>query len=173
MRHSTVLLPLVLSVLLLLGGCSSYRPVGPSGTADLPSLFVAPIENATLAPQVHVLLSRQIREALLQRGFGLENDRSRARRIVEISLDRFDREALARQDEDPSLARSFALRLGARLTLTDVAENRLLVDDQAFLADAQSFVDGGLIGSEDQEIGALSRELSRKIANAVLAAWEP
>ena len=50
-----------------LAGCSHYQ-LGTGGALAFRTLYVAPIENKTLLPQAHALVSTVLREELLRDG---------------------------------------------------------------------------------------------------------
>ncbi len=167
--------PLVRSLLALallagLAGCSHYH-LGAPGRPVAQSLFVAPATNSAFAPQAGPLVTNAVRLALARDArIGLAADAAAAEATLEIHLVRFERDVLAARHDDTALARKFAAKLTAEITVRDRNE-KILLDRRTIAVARDVFVDSGLQPAEYQTMPLLAEALAVEIAHAVLDTW--
>ncbi|HQF39051.1 MAG TPA: LPS assembly lipoprotein LptE [Opitutaceae bacterium] len=161
---------LALALLAGLAGCSHYH-LGAPGRPVAQSLFVAPATNSAFAPQAGPLVTNAVRLALARDGrIGLAADAAAAEATLEIHLVRFERDVLAARHDDTALARKFAAKLTAEITVRDRNE-KILLDRRTIAVARDVFVDSGLQPAEYQTMPLLAEALAVEIAHAVLDTW--
>ncbi len=168
------MVPFVRSLLALalagaLAGCSHYH-LGAPGRPLAQSIFVAPAVNAAFAPQAGPLVTEAARLALARDGRADLAAADTAEAKLEIRLIRFERDVLAARRDDTALARKFAAKLTAEITLTD-RNGKILLDRRTITATRDVFVDSGLQPTEYQTMPLLAEALAVEIAHAVLDTW--
>ncbi len=152
-----------------LAGCSHYH-LGAPGRPLAQSIFVAPVVNASFAPQAGPLVTEAARLALARDGRTDLAAADSAEAKLEIRLVRFERDVLAARHDDTALARKFAAKLTAEITLTD-RNGKILLDRRTITATRDVFVDSGLQPTEYQTMPLLAEALAVEIAHAVLDTW--
>lgn len=161
---------LALVLLGTLSACSHYR-MGTSATLAFETVFVAPVANASFAPQAGPLVTDRVRTALARDGrLTLAASPADAGANLQIRLVRFDRDVLAAHRDDTALARKFGATLTAEITLTD-RSGKVLLDHRVVKATRDVFVDSGLQPTEYQTMPILADALATEIAHAVLDTW--
>ncbi len=156
--------------LAVLAGCSHYQ-LGAPGKPLAEIVFVQPAVNAAFAPQAAPLVTDAVRLALARDGrIELAAHEGGAAARLQIRLVRFERDVLAARHDDTALARKFASRLTAEITLTD-HNGRILVDRRNISATRDVFVDSGLQPTEYQTMPLLAEALATEIAHALLDSW--
>ncbi len=160
----------ILALLAALAGCSHYHLGSPQAPLA-ETIFVTPATNAAFAPQAGPLVTEATRLALARDGrVQLAPSQDAAQAHLEIRLVRFERDVLAARRDDTALARKFAARLTAEITLTD-HNGKILVDRRTIVATRDVFVDSGLQPAEYQTMPLLADALAVEIAHAVLDTW--
>lgn len=160
---------LVTTLASLVAGCSHYH-LGAPGRPLAQSVFVAPAGNAAFAPQAGPLVTEAVRLALSRDGRVELAAAAGAEAKLEIRLVRFERDVLAARHDDTALARKFASKLTAEVTLTD-RNGKILLDRRTITATRDVFVDSGLQPTEYQTMPLLAEALALEIAHAVLDTW--
>ncbi len=163
----------LLLALALLGSvtaCSHYH-LGAPGKPLAQTVFVAPAINASFAPQAAPLVTDAVRLALARDGrIQLAANEEAAEAHLQIRLLRFEREVLAARRDDTALARKFAAKLTAEITLTD-HNGKILIDRRNIVATRDVFVDTGLQPTEYQTMPLIAEALATAIAHALLDTW--
>ncbi|HLP08361.1 MAG TPA: LPS assembly lipoprotein LptE [Opitutaceae bacterium] len=153
-----------------LAGCSHYH-LGAPGKPLAETVFVEPAVNASFAPQAAPLVTDATRLALARDGrITLAAREGDSAAHLQIRLVRFERDVLAARHDDTALARKFAARLTAEITLTD-RNGRILIDRRSIAATRDVFVDSGLQPTEYQTMPLLAEALGAEIAHALLDTW--
>jgi hypothetical protein len=161
---------LAIALLGTLSACSHYR-LGTSATLAFQSIFVAPVANASFAPQAGPLVTDRVRTVLARDGrLSLAASPGDAGASLQIRLVRFERDVLAARRDDTGLARKFGATLTAEITLTD-SSGKILLDRRVVKATRDVFVDSGLQSTEYQTMPLLADALAAEIAHAVLDTW--
>ena len=159
-----------LALLAGLAACSHYH-LGAPGRPVAQSLFVAPATNSAFAPQAGPLVTDAVRLALARDGrIALAAEAEAAEARLEIRLVRFERDVLAARHDDTALARKFAAKLTAEVTVRD-RNDKILIDRRTIAVARDVFVDGGLQPAEYQTMPLLAEALAVEIAHAVLDTW--
>ncbi len=162
-----------LLALLLLGSltaCSHYR-LGAPGEPLVRTVFVAPATNTAFAPQAGPLVTEAARLTLARDGrIELAAHDGPGVAELRIRLTRFERDVLAARRDDTALARKFAVKLTAEVTLVD-QNGKILIDRRTLTATRDAFVDSGLQPTEYQTMPLLAEALADEIAHAVLDTW--
>ncbi len=153
-----------------LTACSHYH-LGAPGRPVAQSLFVVPATNASFAPQAAPLVTEAVRLALSRDGrISLASSPAAAEARLEIRLVSFERDVLAARRDDTALARKFAVKLTAEVTVVD-SHDKILVDRRTITATRDVFVDSGLQPAEYQTMPLLAEALAAEIAHTVLDTW--
>lgn len=160
---------LLFVVLLLTSACSHYQLGSP---AQLPfnSIYVAPADNDSFAPQAQAILTQQVADALLREGIQLTNKNS-ADATLAITITRYDQAVSATQSDDTALAESFALEVEANVTLINNTTGKAFFANRAHSSQQQTYVDGGLQPSTYQAMPVLLNRLAGNIKNTVMSVW--
>jgi hypothetical protein len=154
-----------------LAGCSHYQ-LGTGGTLAFHTLYVAPIENKTLLPQAHALVSTTLREEFLHDGrVTLVDSPEQADATLTVTLTDYHRDVATVQPNDTGLARKFALTLGATITLRDNRAGKNLMERRPVDAVRDSYTDAGQLQGEYQALPLLAGVLAKKVAHAALDVW--
>lgn len=157
--------------LLTLGGCANYQ-LGTGASVSFTTLYIEPVENATLVPQARALLSTQLREAFANDGrVTLVNSADAADATLRVVIRNYGRTVASVREEDTGLARKFSLNLEVACTLTDQRTDRALFTDRLVNSQRDAFTDGGQLQSEFQTLPLLAESLAKKITHAVLDIW--
>lgn len=156
----------------LLGGltaCTHYH-LGTPGAPLVQTVFVEPAANASFAPQAGPLVTDAVRLAIARDGRIELASGSAAAATLSIHLVRYERDALAARRDDTVLARKFAAKLTAEITLVDTA-GKTLIDRRTIEVARDVFVDSGLQPTEYQTMPLLAEALATEIAHALLDTW--
>lgn len=160
---------LALTALFALGACAHYE-AGHGTAVSFDTLYIAPVQNSSYAPQARTLVSTALRDAFLREGrVRLVSSEDEADAVLRVRLVDYDREVAARQAEDTGRAEAYILTLRATATLR--AGGRTLFEERPFEADAASFLEGGLTRSEYATLPLMARDLAERIEAASLANW--
>lgn len=155
----------------LLSACANYK-LGAGGTLKFSTLFVAPVTSEALLPQARVLVTTQIREALLRDGrVTLVDSADQADAVLTVSLHRYNRSVAVSRPDDTGLARRFDLTLEARATLTDNRTKQPYFTQRQLEAKRGVFTDSGLVPSEYEALPLLAEILGKEAVHAVLDTW--
>lgn len=167
--RSVARLLLATTLLGCLTACSHYH-LGAPGAPLVQTVFVEPAANASFAPQAGPLVTDAVRLAISRDGrIELASGASSAA-TLRIRLVRYERDALAARRDDTALARKFAAKLTAEITLVDTA-GKTLIDRRAIEVARDVFVDSGLQPTEYQTMPLLAEALATEIAHALLDTW--
>ncbi len=169
-------------LLSLAAGCRSYQLGHP---AELPfeTIFVAPADNESFAPQAQALVSSQLREAIIRDGrVRLVADREQADTVLRVTLTDYERQPATRNPNDTAVALDYDLRLTAAISLYSRTDGRYLLRDRQLSESSTAFVNDvyapaaavdtqSLVQPEYQAMPRLTRDLARRISGEVLGAW--
>ena len=160
-----------LAVIGLWSGCSNYR-LGTEGNLTFQSLYVEPVINRTSLPQAHALVSTAIRAEFLRDGrLNLVNSPDEADATLSLTLMDYHREVATVRPGDTGLARTFALTLGANLTLRDNRTGKILFEKRPVKTSRDAYTDSGQLQAEYQTLPLLAEALGQRAAHAVLDVW--
>jgi len=163
------ILALTLLAFGLLGnGCANYH-LGQQGALPFRTLYVAPVENTSFAPQAQAPLTNALARQFLDSGqVELVSSPNKADAILRVTLTDYDHQISATQQTDTGRARAYLLELKAESTLTIGSETGA---KKTHRANVRTLVDGGLQPAEFQAMPALTRDLARGIVNHTLSTW--
>jgi hypothetical protein len=168
--HLPRLLP-ALAAVFLLGACAHYR-LGTGSALKFQTLFVAPVVNTAAIPQAQVLVTTQIREALLHDGrVTLVDSPGAADAVLQVTLTSYSRVVAVTRPDDTGLARRFDVSLHAEATLTDNRTRQPYFTRRPLVAQRGVFTDNGLVPSEYQALPLLAELLADETTHAVLDTW--
>ena len=156
---------------LCLTGCANYR-LGSGSTLKFSTLYVAPVTSEALLPQTRVLVTTQIREALLRDGrVTLVDSANEAEAVLTVSLHSYNRTVAVSLMSDTGRARRFDVTLEARATLTDNRTKQAYFTQRPLQATRGVFTDSGLVPSEYEALPLLAESLAKETVHAVLDTW--
>ena len=168
--HLPRLLPL-LGAVLLLAGCAAYH-LGTGTTPKFSTLFIAPIKSEKLIPQAQVLVTTELREAVLHDGrVTLVDSADAADAVLQVTLTGYDRAVTVSRRDDTGLARRFDVTLQAKATLTDTRSKQVYFTQHPLSAKRGVFTDSGLVPSEYQALPLLAEQLAGEAVHAMLDTW--
>ena len=179
-RISATLGTISLVVLLsLFSACKAYHLGSP---AEIPfkSLYVAPVENQSFAPQAQAILSTMLRENFLQDNrVNVVTSAETADAVLYVTLTDYKRNATARNQQDTTVADVFDLTLAATVSLYNPSSSNYFLKNLPVQTTTNAFTanpyqNDSVINyqlSERQAMELLSRELARTITNETLSPW--
>lgn len=164
---------LLLACLLLgLTACGGRYQLGSATEPGFTTLHVAVVRSEAMVPQATALVTTALREAFIKDGrVRLVDDPGQADAILRVTLVTFGREMTVAQTSDTGLSRRHDLTLGARATLTDRRDGRLLLDERPLSARRGVFSDDGHGPAEYQTLPLLAERLADDTVRAVLERW--
>lgn len=149
-----------------LAGCG-YR-MGTDAAPPFNSISVEPIRNESFAPQMQAEVHRQLSDTLAQeKSLHVVTEGGQAR--LRVTLTEYRRDVGAVNPGDTVLASSFDLTLTAKVTLETA--DKVLFRDRVFKVTMPAFGSAGYNRTEMQTLPLLSRELCKKIKDAVVDVW--
>jgi hypothetical protein len=156
----------------LLAGCAHYS-LGPAGKLDFQSIYVAVVNNQSLAAQIEEPATRELRQTLLQEGNLREASQADADVTLEVILTDYQRAAAAVQVGNSLNAQSYTLTLTAKCKLVDNRNGKVYFKDRPVSVSEEAFVQGGVDfnESEYQSVAKLARDLGVKIKDEVVTTW--
>ncbi len=161
----------LLSSVVWLTGCANYR-LGTGSTLKFSTLYVTPVTSEALIPQARVLVTTQIREALLRDGrVTLVDSPEAADATLNVSLHSYGRTVAVSRTDDTGLARRFDVKLEARATLIDNRTKQPYFAQRPIEATRGVFTDSGLVPSEYEALPLLAEILGKEAVHAVLDTW--
>ena len=160
-----------LGAVLLLAGCAAYH-LGTGSTPKFATLFIAPIKSEKLVPQAQVLVTTQLREAILRDGrVTLVDSADAADAVLQVTLTGYDRAVAVARSDDTGLARRFDVTLRAAATLTDNRTKQAYFEKRPLTATRGVFTDSGLVPSEYEALPLLAEQLAGEAVHAMLDTW--
>ncbi|MDB6114655.1 MAG: hypothetical protein JWQ83_116 [Lacunisphaera sp.] len=156
---------------LWLAGCASYH-LGTGAAPKFATLFIAPVKSEKLIPQAQVLVTTQLREAVLHDGrVTLVDSAEAADAVLQVTLTGYDRAVTVSRQDDTGLARRFDVTLHATATLTDTRTKQIYFAQRPLNAKRGVFTDSGLVPSEYQALPLLAEQLAGEAVHAMLDTW--
>ena len=150
--------------------CSTYR-LGSGVSVPFSTLYIKPVQNQALVPQAQALLSGQLRDVFLREESVAVKDAGEAEATLTVDLVDYSRRVVAVQRYDTYLASDYVVCLKARVCLVDNKTQKPYFRDRVVEASINVYVGDGFPESEYQSMPQLTRELARKIKNAVVSVW--
>jgi hypothetical protein len=156
---------LILCCALLWSGCAGYR-LGPSNgeVAGAKSVQLKPFRNETFEPRLTEAVSTALRRVVQQDGTYRLNTRGEADIVVTGTILRYDRSGISFEPRDIITPRDFQITTLAKVTATDRATGRVLLDREV---GGRTTIRMGLdlTSAERQAVPVLAEDLARNIAS--------
>lgn len=172
-RHTLFILFLFLASLSVTS-CQHYQ-LGRSTSLPFKTLYVAPVQNDSYAPQAQALLTENLIRFFLVDGSVKIVSENQADAILQVTISDYERNLFATQSDDTLRARSFSLKLKAQATLYDKQKGTAYFQDRSFIASEVTFSEtdegASLPQAEYQTIPILTRELAKEIRDGVINVW--
>ena len=177
-----VLVSLFSLVALLLSGCQNYQ-LGSSSPLSFKSIYIAPVQNDSFAPQAQAQLSIQIRETFIRDGrIQVVSKPDKADVVLETTLTEYRRPASARSSTDTVEATDFDLTLEANFSLFENKTSKFLLNNARARASVNTktnnpYQEASITNSdsfhlaERQAMPLLARDLAREITDQILSPW--
>lgn len=156
-------------ILAIFSGCSHYH----LGSKPLPfnTLYIEPVRNTSLAPQVQAPLTAQLRQTFLRNtSLTLASEES-ADATLSTTVTNYTRSATATREEDTDIGRSFAISATVKCSLTDNKTGKVLFSNRTISASVNASTDGGFQESEYRAMAAITENLSLQIKSLVVSVW--
>lgn len=149
--------------------CSSYQ----LGSEPLPfkKLYVEPARNDSFAPQAQTLLTSQLMQTLMRDARVMLVTREEAEAILKITISDYERNISATQSTDTARARSYDLRLSARISLTNAHNGKAYFKNREVTTMVTAYADSGFQPAEYQSMPQLTRRLAERIRTETLSTW--
>lgn len=167
----TVCLFLVITALVITGGCSHYQ-LGSAGRTSFRTLYVEPVTNRTLLPQAPVTIAAVLRSHLARDArITLARSADEADVTLALTLTDYQREIAAVRSGDTGLARKFNVSLTATCTLRENRGGKMILEKYPVRAVREVFTDSGQLQAEFQALPLLAETLAEKIIQAAFNTW--
>ncbi len=171
----------LLLLLVCVTGCAHYQWGTAPARLRFATLYVEPVRNRTLQPQLVAPLSMIVREAFLRDGrVRLVDSPEAADVTLAVVLIDYHREVAAVREQDTGLASKFRISVTTLCTLTDTRTQRPYFSDRPITVRRDVFTDNGnphssLVGDQLQAeynlVPILGANLGRQLTHAVLDVW--
>jgi len=169
-----------LCLALAFAGCAHYQ-WGTPGNLSFSTLYVAPIKNTTLIPQLVVPTTNIVRETFLGDGrVQLVNSAEDADATLTVVITRYVRDVAAVREQDTGLASKFSITVTTACTLMDNRTHKALFTNRPVVSKRDVFTDNGnphssLVGdqlqSEYNTVPLIAEDLGKKIVHSVVDVW--
>lgn len=163
-----------------LTGCAHYQ-LGTGGNLAFSTLYVAPIKNTTIIPQMIAPTTNIVRETFLGDGrVQLVNSPEDADATLSITITGYRRDVAAVREQDTGLASKFSITVTSLCTLTDNRTHKAFFTSRPVFTKRDVFTDNGnphssLVGdqlqSEYNTVPLIAESLGKKIVHTVLDVW--
>jgi len=160
-----------LAAICAFSGCTAYR-LGTGSAPKFATLYVAPVTSDALIPQARVLVTTQIREALIRDGrVTLVESPEAADAVLTVTLSNYHRSVAVSREDDTGRARRFDVTLAAQATLIDNRTKQPYFAQRPLAATRGVFTDSGLVPAEYETLPLLAEILGNQAVHAVLDTW--
>ncbi len=154
----------------LIAGCASYRFTSRV-PEELRSIAVPVFENESGFPEIDAVVTQYVLREFQREGTfkisGLDN----ASFKLLGKLDKTDMQSLNIDRNSGSHTSEYRYGLVARITLIERSTGKLLIDDMPIKANTTFLTHGDMLTGLQDAYPRIAKELSRAIADAVLAQW--
>lgn len=162
----------VLGAGLLFQGCAHYN-LGRGGKKIVESVYIEPIRNETFIPQLQALLTKQVTEALMARGFKVRS-RDQAEAVLSVAVTSMSSSKAGIRLDDAEKAAALKLSVGAQVSLWEndektqaIFKNRQTRSHFYFIND-----DASALSDQYQALPTLAKALAESIAEIVVGTWD-
>lgn len=165
-------LGIVLAVIgLLLTGCAGYRLGTPSARKSISSIYIAPVQNRSEAPQVRALMASSLRDVFVEEGVVNLASQDHAAATLEIKIEDYSRRRGASTQEDSERALSFETSLTAMVRVVDASSGEVLISDFTVTSNGISLAHPSSVDSEYQSLPSLVNDLAHRIHDRIAYSW--
>lgn len=151
-------------------GCVKYH-LGNGSNLSFKTLYISPVCNDSLAPQMQTILSAQVREKLSQHPRVKLVNNSDADATLTINITYFGQSVATFMSNDSVRASSFTLNARANCSLLDNKTGKYLFQGHTVEANMDSRAEGDYQSNKSQTIPQLSLKLAEKINDIVCNPW--
>ena len=155
----------------LLTGCSHYHWGSPRICLPFHTLYIAPVNNESFAPQAQALLSDYLVAFFQQAGVKVVNCEEQAEATLSINLINFERSMATTKNKDTFVARSFNVNLTAFCSLINNCSETPFFCNIPVESSINALTDEGLQAIEYQDMPVITRQLAYSIKELVINHW--
>ena len=155
----------------LLSSCSSYSR--SAAKPPFSKLYIEPVDNRTVAPQVIAVFSRNLREEFLRDATVQLVDRDQAEATLTVRLTAYDNATGAFSSADSGQVGSLLLQVGATGNLIG-KDGTIYFENRPFQRTNHVFTTSGpqdLPAGRYQTIPLVAQQIARDVKNAVTGTW--
>jgi len=168
MRHTFLVLSATAA--LLAAGCATYH-FGSAVPNELRTIAVPVFENASGYPEIDAIVTQYVLREFQREGtFKIKRIDNASLKLLG-KLVRSDISAISYDRNYSSRASEYRYTLTAEITLVERSTGKLLIDAMPIKADTTFLTAGDMLTGMQDAYPRISKELSRKIVDAVLAHW--
>jgi len=155
-----------LIIFFLFNGCRYKSNTSRLGKSK--SIYVHAVRNESLAPQLGLFLSKNIRENIVQRGhFDLTSEMRESTLILKVTLDNYRKNPEVYNPNDTFVASGFNLKIKAKCSLINY-QGKVLIEDVILTENVSVLRRNSLTKPTDrQAVQSLSESLGRQIVQLV------
>ena len=158
--------------LFVLPGCVGYR-LGSMLPADINSVFIPTIVNATGEPNVESDITQALIEEFQQDGsLKVLNDEAQADSVLNVKLISYSLQPLDYDSVQETRANEYRLRLIARVSLIRSSTGEVIAERPNVRGDTDFFFSGDLTTTKRQQLPAAAEDLAHDIVEIIVEAWE-
>lgn len=170
----------LLGLMLALAGCTHYQ-WGTSGHLAFNTLYIEPVKNKTMIPQLAQPVSSILREEFLKDGrVTLVDSPESADATLKVTISQYHRDVAAVREQDTGLASKFSVTVATVCTLENNRGGRNYFTERVVETKRDVFVDNGnphspLVGDQLQAeynlVPIIGQALAHNISHTVLDVW--
>jgi len=171
----------VLSCCALLTGCTQYQWGTAAGPLKFSTLYVRPVRNTTMAPQLSSMTTNILRDSFNHDGrVQLVNSPEDADATLEVVIVGYLRQVAAVREQDTGLASKFSITVTAACTLVDNRSHKNLIAARNVEIKRDVFTDNGnphsslvsdQLQAEYNVVPLIAQSLGDKIVHTVTDVW--
>tara|TARA_B110000305_G_C19128384_1_gene487694 strand:- start:190 stop:696 length:507 start_codon:yes stop_codon:yes gene_type:complete len=159
----------LLGLVSLMASCSHYE-LGLPNKLPFTSVYVKPILNKSMAPQIKPIFSQVIRQTFAKsESVVVSKNENSADAILEIVIVDFSHSKSASNQSDTDLARTYLIEMVVECTLK--SNSQVFMEKRRVTASINAYNDQGLVQAQQRNFPIISKALSEKIYNAVTSVW--
>lgn len=156
-------------VVAVLAGCAGYQ-VGSTLPEDIQSVSLSVI-NKTDEPQIEVEVMKALRAEIQMDGRLQLRSENEADVVLQITLNRYELDALAFDTRRGSFAREYRTILHASSLLTRSETGDVILENPILLGESEFPYDADLTSAKKVTLPSAAADLARKAVSRVTTAW--
>lgn len=156
---------------LALSSCSSYSR--HAAKPPFSKLYIEPVDNRTVAPQVIAVFSRNLREEFMRDATVQLVDRDQAEAVLTLRLTAYDNATGSFSRSDAGQVGSLLMQIGATGNLIG-KDGTIYFENRPFQRTTHVFTNTGpqdLPAGRYQSIPLVAQQIARDVKNAVNGTW--